>query len=272
MVACRKPSAWNIGAGSDVTSLALNGTCDSTPPIGASDGGVLRLAPLGVPVVPLVRMMIELCLVTFGAGLLLLRCDEIGERLVRTTRRLVLVGIGGECAQFALRRFGLRNGLGVLVVVDDDRGALALGHLFDLGPGELAVEQDDAGAGPGRAVDGDQEPAVVARENRHSVPALDPHRQQAIGDGMRGVVQLFEGELAVVVDDGRPIGRPARVQRRDHAELTPAPDIGDERGDVLRWLELQRARLEHLAGVVQLGCAAFGVLLDFGRCLQGQIG
>ena len=89
---------------------------------------------------------------------------------------------------------------------------------------------------------------------------------------MRGVVELFEGELAVVVDDGRPIGRPARVQRRDHAELTPAPDIGDERGDVLRWLELQRARFEHLAGVVQLGCAAFGVLLDFGRCLQGQIG
>ena len=73
IVACRKPSAWNIGAGSDVTSLALNGTCESTPPIGASDGGVLRLAPFGVPVVPLVRMMIDECFVTFGAGLLLLR-------------------------------------------------------------------------------------------------------------------------------------------------------------------------------------------------------
>ena len=58
MVACRKPSAWNIGAGSDVTSPPLNGTCDRTPPIGASDGGLLRFAPLGVPVVPLVRMMI----------------------------------------------------------------------------------------------------------------------------------------------------------------------------------------------------------------------
>nr|CRL80078.1 hypothetical protein CPGR_03274 [Mycolicibacter nonchromogenicus] len=43
------------------------------PPIGASVGGVLRLAPLGVPVVPEVRMMIEACLVTFGAGALLLR-------------------------------------------------------------------------------------------------------------------------------------------------------------------------------------------------------
>jgi hypothetical protein len=30
----------------DVTSLALNGTCDKMPPMGASDGGVLRFAPL----------------------------------------------------------------------------------------------------------------------------------------------------------------------------------------------------------------------------------
>src|SRR6478735_7244958 len=69
MVACRKPSAWNIGAGSDVTSPDLNGTCDSTPPMGASVGGVLLLAPLGVPVVPLVKMMIDECLVVLGAGL-----------------------------------------------------------------------------------------------------------------------------------------------------------------------------------------------------------
>lgn len=68
MVACRKPSAWNIGAGSDVTSPALNGTCERTPPIGASEGGVLRFAPLGVPVVPLVRMMIFECAPAFGGG------------------------------------------------------------------------------------------------------------------------------------------------------------------------------------------------------------
>ena len=47
-----------MGAGSDVTSPLLNGTCDSTPPMGANEGGLLRFAPLGVPVVPLVRMMI----------------------------------------------------------------------------------------------------------------------------------------------------------------------------------------------------------------------
>src|ERR1700722_17419943 len=72
MVACRNPSAWNIGAGSEVTSLALNGTCDRIPPIGANVGGVLRFAPFGVPVLPLVRMRIDECLLAFGAGDLLL--------------------------------------------------------------------------------------------------------------------------------------------------------------------------------------------------------
>src|ERR1700744_5685111 len=68
MVARRKPSAWNIGAGSEATSLALNGTCDKMPPIGARVGGVLRLAPFRAPVGPLVRMMIEECLLALGAG------------------------------------------------------------------------------------------------------------------------------------------------------------------------------------------------------------
>jgi hypothetical protein len=46
------------------------------PPIGASDGGVPRLAPLGAPVVPLVKMMIDECFVTLGAGLPLLRATK----------------------------------------------------------------------------------------------------------------------------------------------------------------------------------------------------
>src|ERR1700710_1136875 len=76
IVACRNPSAWNIGAGNDVTSPERNGTCDNTPPMGANDGGELRLAPLGVPVVPLVRMMILECLVDFGGGSDLLRATR----------------------------------------------------------------------------------------------------------------------------------------------------------------------------------------------------
>ena len=36
--------------------------------MGANVGGVLRFAPFGVPVVPLVRMMIEECLLALGGG------------------------------------------------------------------------------------------------------------------------------------------------------------------------------------------------------------
>jgi hypothetical protein len=43
------------------------------PPTGANVGGVLRFAPLGVPVVPLVRMMIDAFLAALGAGSELLR-------------------------------------------------------------------------------------------------------------------------------------------------------------------------------------------------------
>ena len=65
--------AWNIGEGNAVISPALNGTLDKTPPTGARVGGECRVAPLGVPVVPLVRMMIAERLVALGAGAVLLR-------------------------------------------------------------------------------------------------------------------------------------------------------------------------------------------------------
>ena len=112
---------------------------------------------------------------------------------------------------------------------------------------------------------------MVAGQDRHPVAALDSHRQQAIGDGMGGIVEFFERDLAVVVDDGLAVGGAAGVQRGNHAELAPAPDIGDKRGDVLRWFQFQSAGFEHLAGIVQFGRAALGVLLDFGRCLEGKI-
>ena len=53
-----KPRAWNIGTHSSVVSRERNGTLPSTPPMIDSDFGSLRGAPLGVPVVPLVRITI----------------------------------------------------------------------------------------------------------------------------------------------------------------------------------------------------------------------
>ncbi len=102
-------------------------------------------------------------------------------------------------------------------------------------------------------------------------PPLTPIASRPLATRVGGIVEFFERELAVVVDDGSAIGGAAGVQCRDHPELTPAPDIGEERGDVLRRLQPQRAGLEHFAGVVQFGRSALGVLLNFGRCLQRKI-
>ncbi len=113
---------------------------------------------------------------------------------------------------------------------------------------------------------------MVAGQDRDAVAAPDAHCQQAVGDGVRGVVEFFEGDLAVVVDDGGAIRGAAGVERGHHADFAPAPDVGDHGGDVLRRLELERARSEHLRQVVQFGGAAFGNLLDFGDCLQRNIG
>ena len=200
MVACRKPSAWNIGAGSEVTSLALNGTCDRMPPIGASVGGVLRLAPFGVPVVPLVRMMIDECLLALGAGDLLLaatRSASVSSVLPESSPS----GVGAQRPQLAQRRVGLADVFGVLVVVDDQLGAFALGHLFDLRAGERAVEQDDAGPDPRAAELGDGKPAVVARQDRDAVAAVHTLGQQTVRDRVGGLVEFLVGQLAVVVDD-----------------------------------------------------------------------
>ena len=112
---------------------------------------------------------------------------------------------------------------------------------------------------------------MVAGQQRDPVATLDAHCQQSVGDGVRGLVKLCERQLTVIVDGRGAIGVAAGVERRDHADLTPTPDVQDHRGDVLRRLDLEGAGFEHLAGVVQFGRAAFGVLLDFRRCLQRKV-
>ena len=60
MVKCAKPHAWNSGAAIIVTSLACSGIFDSSAAAGSSDVGDWREAPLGVPVVPEVRITVLL--------------------------------------------------------------------------------------------------------------------------------------------------------------------------------------------------------------------
>ena len=66
---CMKPSAWNAGTHISVTSPARNGTLLSRPPSRPSDRGSERGAPFGLPVVPLVRIVIFGVAPAFG-GLL----------------------------------------------------------------------------------------------------------------------------------------------------------------------------------------------------------
>ena len=69
----------------------------------------------------------------------------------------------------------------------------------------------------GGAVDGDEEPPVVAGQDRDPVAALDAHRQQAVGDRVGGVVEFLERHLAVVVDDRGRFG----VRRALSAGIIP---------------------------------------------------
>ena len=55
-VKCTKPQEWNIGAAIIVGSPARSGILENSAAAGSSDSGCLRWAPLGEPVVPLVRI------------------------------------------------------------------------------------------------------------------------------------------------------------------------------------------------------------------------
>jgi hypothetical protein len=57
MVKWAKPQEWKSGAAMWAFSLACRGILDRKAAAGSGDAGLLRPAPLGVPVVPEVRMV-----------------------------------------------------------------------------------------------------------------------------------------------------------------------------------------------------------------------
>ena len=136
--------------------------------------------------------------------------------------------------------------------------------LLDLRTGELAVEQDDAGTDPRATEIRDRKPAMVARQDRHPVAAADTLGQQPVSHRVGGLVEFLVRQAAVVVDDRRAVGCAPRVERRQHAELAPFPNVGRHRGVVQRRLQPERAGLDDLAEVVQFGRPTLGILLDLG--------
>ena len=196
--------------------------------------------------------------------------DQVGQRFIGAAGVLT-VRSGAKCAQLAQRRLGLADVSGVLVVVNDQLGALTFRDLFDLRAGERAVEQDDARPDACAAEFCDREPAVVARQDRDTVAAAHPLGQQPVGDRVRCLVELPVGERAFVVDDRRAVGRAPGVERRQHADFAPLRDVGCHRGVVQRRLQPEGAGLDDLAEVVQLGYPTLGILLNLGYRLPGDI-
>ena len=204
-----------------------------------------------------------------GSSVLTAALNQLGQRLVGTARRFRAVRVGAKCPDSAQCRTGHLHRVGVLVVVDDDPRALTLGDVADLRSGELRIQQDGARPNPGAGIVRDQKPAVVAGQNGHPVTATHAQPQQTVGDRVDGVVELGEGHRALVIDDRRAVRIPAGVQRGDHADFTPAHDIGAEGGQVLRRLEPKGAGSDHLLQVVQFGRAALGVLTRLVQCTGG---
>jgi hypothetical protein len=79
------------------------------------------------------------------------------------------------------------------------------------------------------------EPPVVAAHDRQRVALPDAERPQLVGQGVGALVDLREGQLALVVDERRgvrPTGRVHRVARRRRRPEGPQPlqHLGDDGG------------------------------------------
>ncbi len=185
---CPAPAGVDPGAASRRTSVVaaddqqkwMTLRCDST-------------APLGRPVVPLVKMIV--------AGVVLVDGDVVGgERRGRGTRQQV-----GERQRAAVadreRRVGRRPGVGHLVV----------------GPGGVEHRGDGAsGHGP------EDHEAVVERRpprHRHPVAPPDPGGGQPGGGVRHPPRQLGEGHRALALDQERPVSVAGR--RVDHGRDRP---------------------------------------------------
>ena len=127
-VKCTKPQEWNIGAAIIVFSRAFSGIIASRAAAGSSDRGCEREAPLGVPVVPEVRMI---ALPRSLGGRTLVVSPLLDEVLEQWILRPAGVGVvpGDESLAPPSR---LLDQLVELVVVDQRLRLLALGDVGEL--------------------------------------------------------------------------------------------------------------------------------------------
>ena len=277
-IACMNPSAWNIGTHSSVTSRERNGTLLSRPPISDSECGSARGAPLGVPVVPLVRIVIRGH--ESGLGGAAVSPASISASSV-SSPGLVRPGAVASPRRIvdALER------LRVLLVVDEQIGPLARRHLPDLGPGERGVEQDDARAALGRGEHRLEEAAVVAREDRDPLAGLEPalasvgervercRARSSLAPGVRervrALVELLVGQLAALVDHHGAVAVTERAGHDRTADQAVALESAHQGGEALRRLGTEQPAADGDRGEVRL---VAGAPRELGRAPDQPLG
>ena len=151
---------WNSGAAMWVRQPWRSGIRESSD-TAASMPASLRGAPLGVPVVPEVRITIRAC----RLGRLQVVVRVPGDQRLEGVLADVAVGPGDDPV------LDVRVGeqLGELLVVDHGGRPLALEDVDELGAGERGVEVEQVGAELGDGDAGVDEAAVVAAHHGDAV-------------------------------------------------------------------------------------------------------
>ena len=231
-----KPSAWNIGAEIWATSPERNGTLLRGPPTGESENGTSRPAPLGVPVVPLVRITSRGARAGFGGATRRRRCDQRLERVA------VLAATVEPCPEASVAESEIADQRLELLVVDEQIDALAAGHLLDLRRRESRIHQHDTGAAFGGCKQCLEEAAVVASHDRDAVARLQARRAPRVGNRVYALIELTVGRLPSVIDHRNPIGMPDRRNGHGAAEHPVVGQRAPHLGHAPRRLDSRTSR------------------------------
>ena len=159
------------------------------------------------------------------------RVAPLDQLLERRVGGLVALVRPRHEAAAAVQR--VRQQLGELRVVDDRARLLALDHLGQLRAGEGGVEQHRVGAELGQRDQRLDHPAVVAAHHRDALALQQPLVGERVGEPVRALVDLGEGERAALVDHAprrrgtaRPPPRSRRPAWRPSAATPPARAAG----------------------------------------------
>ena len=141
----------------------------------------------------------------------------LGDQLVEGLEALGEVGlVAVHPGQHPVVGLGLPEQVGELLVVDDERGLLALEHVDELRTGERGVQVEHVGAQLGHGQADVDEAPVVAAHHRDAVALADPTGLERGGERVAAPVDLTERQRPQVVDQPDLVGPPQR-QRREAA-------------------------------------------------------